>query len=371
LEAKILERIEYPLWNEFVNNSKFATLLSFWQWGEAQKGNKERFEIVTVQQSDEIVLGALCMIKSVKGLGNILYIPYGPNFLDKKSLIDGFGLFKSKVIELAKTKNCFAIEIEPFYGNFVDERNISSKNLQTVSDKSIYKELSKNGFKSTGKNFQAKYKLLYDLLVSEDELLTLMKKKTRYNVRLAEKKGIEIKYFYPDDPDITKKIKTFYKLLLEMQSHAGGYPIRSYEFFVELFNLFKGTKDICLIEASYEGQTAAMNISEFTNSWASSFYAASNRDLGKFKAPYLLRWAAVKLAKSRGIKIYDFWGIVPKSKDHAGYSDIKVRFGGYRFDTTGIWALPMNKLKYFVYKKILPVKVKIANIVRKIIKNKV
>ena len=152
----------------------------------------------------------------------------------------------------------------------------------------------------------------------------------------------------PDDPIITKKIDDFYDLLLETQKRSGGYPIRSRDSFHRLFEIFKGTNNIALFEASFEGEIIVINISQRTKYWSSSFYAGSNRKHSKVKAPYLLRWESIKAAKKFGSSLYDFWGIVPGSQ-HKGYSDQKLSFGGVRMDTYGLLALPISPIKYYLW----------------------
>ncbi|MCA9386121.1 GNAT family N-acetyltransferase, partial [Candidatus Dojkabacteria bacterium] len=162
------------------------------------------------------------------------------------------------------------------------------------------------------------------------------KKNTRYNIGYAERKGEEVKTYSLEDENIDEKLSEFYDLLEEMQERSSGYPIRSKKYFKKLFKEFKGTDSIVLFEVSYKGDVIAMNISEFTDVWASSFYAGSNRLHRKVKAPYQLRWQSIKEAKERGCKVYDFWGIIPDSKHHKGYSDHKLSFGGDRVDYVGI-----------------------------------
>jgi lipid II:glycine glycyltransferase (peptidoglycan interpeptide bridge formation enzyme) len=180
---------------------------------------------------------------------------------------------------------------------------------------------------------------------------------------LAQKKGVKIREYDLSDPKIDRKLLQFYDLLLMTQDRAKGYPIRSFDYFKKFFKNFAGTNSVFLLEATYEDKTIAMNISQRTKYWSSSFYAASNRLFPEVKAPYLLRWESIMKARAMGAKLYDFWGIIPNSSQHQGYSDNKLSFGGVRMDTYGILTLPLSFSRYFIWDKLLPLRSKLGKLI--------
>lgn len=352
-------------WNEFIGDSQWGDILQFWQWGEVKRLEGWKPLRVGVVTEDKPWLLAQCLVKETPLLGKVIYIPHGPIFIDKQSLAQTLPLLVEFLRRWGKENGAFVIEIEPKLGEPVDVRPLPLA-LQHFTDKQIKREFAMNGFKKSGRNMQPVYKLYYDLSSSEEQLMSLMKKNTRYNVRLAERKGVVFREYFPDDLQITEKLKNFYTLLEEMQQRAGGYPIRPYASFVELFAQFKGSKNIVLSEVSYKNDVIAYNISERAGYWASSFYASSNRKHPEVKAPYLLRWKSIQSAIKYGCKIYDFWGIIPGSEQHKGYSDTKISFGGFRIDNEGILALPLNSRKYLIWNKLLPLRSKVFSLVRKL-----
>ena len=221
--------------------------------------------------------------------------------------------------------------------------------IKNLIDPEILQIFQKHGYDLTGRNMQPKHKLYYDLNESEEDLLAMCKKSTRYNIKYAAKKGVKIEEFSPDDKLIKLKIQKFYNLLLETQQRASGYPIRPIETFFNLFKSFRGMPNLSLFEASYENEVIVINISQKTKYWSSSFYAGSNRKHPKLKAPYLLRWESILAAKNYGSKLYDFWGIIPNSENHKGYSDHKLSFGGIRVDNYGLLAFPISPIKYSIW----------------------
>lgn len=355
---KIFHEEDTVGWNRFIDSTPYSTILQFWQWGEVKKSEGWEPFRIGIEVDGQLKVAAQCLMKLAPFLGNYLYIPYGPVFRD----INEFKSFLPDLLiglkDFAVKRNCFVIEFDPLIGRLVDTED-SSEVLGPYLNKKIKEILLSNGFQISNRNVQPKHKLFYDLTKSEEELLMLMKKNTRYNVRLAQKKGVQINKISFSNPEAKIKVDQFYELLLETKDRAKGYPIRPKSTFEKLIEVFKESNEIELFEAVFENDLLTMNISEFTSYWSSSFYGASNRLHPDVKGAYLLRWESVLEAKRRGCKVYDFWGVIMDSKQHQGYSETKLSFGGVRMDTYGIFALPLDKLKYRAWDRLIPLRSKI------------
>lgn len=365
ITTKIFTDSEKQQWNDFVDASRWGDLLQFFEWGEAKKSEEWTPIRLAIMDGDKILVAAQVLIKAASFLGNYLYVPHGPVFHEVADLKQGINAFKKALINLAKEHDGFLIEIEPKIGYIPDDSladPIISKNLQYLTNPAVYNLYERAGFIKTGRNMQPVYKLFYDLDSDVESLLGLMKKNTRYNVKLADKKGVVVKEYAFTDPQIHEKIDVFYEMLLEMQQRAKGYPIRSRAYFHKLVTDFDTTGKMSLFEASFEGQVISMNISERTQYWSSSFYASSNRLFPDVKAPYLMRWKSILRAKEADCKIYDFWGIVPNSDQHKGYSDNKMSFGGVRINNYGLLAIPLSPSRYFIWNKLLPLRTKLKGL---------
>ncbi len=352
LKAKILDTKDKIIWDRFVDSSPWGDILQTWEWGELKKLEKWRPVRVAIIEDGKLIMAVQILLKSASVLGNYAYIPHGPVFLDKDDLEKALPVFIEYLHVLNKTYNFASVEIEPKLGNLLQlngelekQPNISNTYLRH----DIIKIFLDAGFIQTGRNVQPEYKLLYDLDQDLDDLILLAKKNTRYNVRLAEKKGVIVKEYFYEDEIFEEKINIFYELIKETQKRAKGYPARSQSYYKSLFELFAGTKSIVLTEASFQGDVIAMNISLRTSSWSSSFYAGSNRLHPNLKAMYLLRWKSIESAKNFGSKLYDFWGFVPNSTQHQGYSDQKLSFGGTQISTYGVLSFPLNPVKYWLW----------------------
>lgn len=339
------EIVDREQWNKFVNNNPCMDILQTWEWGELKRVEGWEPHKFAVYGFDEILVGGMVLLKNVPILGKLAYIPHGPSFnctFNNGSKEDIWRIFEFGLVEWARKNGVFGIEIEP-------------KLVKDV-EHPLFDVLSRSKWKESGRNRQSKYKLNLDISPDEETILAGMDKSTRYNIKYAQKHGVVFNSYPLSHPDIELVLDRFYGLLKEMQSRANNYPVRSYEYFQKLINEFRDTNQMVFNEVSFGGDVIAMNISQFTNTWASSFYAGSNRLHTNLKAPYLLRWESILQAKKRGCTNYDFWGIILNSKQHEGYSQNKLGFGGRVGESYGIWEYTL-KWYYFLW----PILIKLRN----------
>jgi len=214
-------------WNSFVSSSKWGDILQFSQWGEVKRLEGWSPHYVT---SKDTKVRSIVLIKKAGFLGNLMYVPHGPVFQSTNDLAEEIDSWKEALLLLAREQNCFLIEIDPKIGHLVDKKQeidnvdestklkhqIINKNIEGLGhffDEEIIDIFMKAGFEKTNRNMQPVFKLLYSLELSEDELMSLMDKNTRYNIRYAQKKGVQIHEYLPDDPEINEKLKVFYGLM--------------------------------------------------------------------------------------------------------------------------------------------------------------
>lgn len=153
---------------------------------------------------------------------------------------------------------------------------------------------------------QPENSLILDLAgKSEETILAQMKQKTRYNIRLSEKKGVKVRVSNnPADIDI------FYNLGLEtaQRDQIKFHPREYYQKMMEIL----GSKDLLkLYLAYYEDKPIAAILVLFYGKTAYYLHGASSNSHRNLMAPYLLQWQAIRDAKKAGIEEYDFWGVAP------------------------------------------------------------
>lgn len=190
--------------------------------------------------------------------------------------------------------------------------------------------------------------LVLDLTKSEDELLTTMHEKTRYNIRLAEKKNLVLK---------NETTKDFWKLMEETtkRDKFGAHPKKHYETMLERITGDGKTGMRTELKIVYFGDTPlAAAIVGYFGDTATYIHGASSNENRNLMAPYFLHWEIIKEAKRLGYKFYDFWGI--DEKKWPGVTRFKKGFCGFEINYPGTFDLPINKFWYKVYnlaKKIL------------------
>lgn len=168
-------------------------------------------------------------------------------------------------------------------------------------------------------HYQPDTTLIIDLSKNEDEILAQMKPKGRYNIKLAEKKGVKIIE--------SKDAAEFYKIL-KQTTQRDKFSGHNKEFYQKMIDMIEGAK---LYYAQYEGQMIAGVIATFYKDTAVYYYGASSNEYRNVMAPYLLQWHTICMAKAKGCMEYDFLGIAPEgAKNHPwhGVTEFKKKFGG-------------------------------------------
>jgi len=174
-------------------------------------------------------------------------------------------------------------------------------------------------------NIQPPRTIIIDIKSSEEEILAKMKQKTRYNIRLAEKKGVAVRAW--DD------VEAFHKMML-ITGGRDGFGIHSLEYYKRAYELLqpKGLGEILVAE--YEGKPLAALFVARNGRRAYYLYGASTDEERNRMPTYLLQWEAMKWAKERGCEEYDLWG-VPDEDEETLEADFQSRHDGlwgvYRF----------------------------------------
>ena len=203
---------------------------------------------------------------------------------------------------------------------------------------------------------------LIDLTKSEDELLSAMRSKWRYNIRLAQKKGVVVRAYRARtdkadvrslDSDASRALDIFYELY-KTTANRDGIAIHAKKYYEDLFALSAAHKDAPLITvyiASHEEEALASIIALFSKSEAVYLYGASSNAKRNLMPAYLLQWTAICDAKSYGSAVYDFYGMPPSDdKDHPMYGLylFKTGFGGRIVHRPGSLDFPLSPL-YALY----------------------
>lgn len=248
--------------------------MSFWQ-------EKNRWEMLLKSNQAEKIfeVDKLKIEKRSIGFGQYGLFVMGVE-TSKLQKTDALGQW---LIDLCRQDKCLFIQIETY--------NLAGSG-QSVVDKNF-----KGWFY---KKFITPYTAIIDLSKTEDVILSEMKPKWRYNIRLAEKK--EIKVIEVDKT--LDNVKIFYDLMMETTSRDGfsGNKLEYYKTFLDTIH------NSTLLTAYKDDKPIASGIFIFDKEVSIYYYGASTNDIEyrNLMAPYLLQWTAIKKAKGMGSKYYDF-----------------------------------------------------------------
>jgi len=283
-------------WNRFLQKHPNAHLLQTGEWGELKSGfGWEPVRIVNGEEGVQILFRKL-------PLGfTIGYIP--KPVISNQSISDQFW---EEIDEMCRRYRAIFLKLEPDSWNFEFILYLPS-------------------FILSKHNIQPPRTMIIDLSGNEEEILGRMKQKTRYNIRLAMKKGVTVRAW--DD------IESFHKMML-VTGDRDRFGVHSLEYYRCAYELFHPTGMCELLVAEYEGRplAALMVLARGRRAWY--FYGASTDEERNRMPTYLLQWEAVKWAKARGCEEYDLWG-VPDEDEATLEANFENRqdglWGVYRF----------------------------------------
>ena len=227
----------------------------------------------------------------------------------------------------------------PLLGNFVKIQRPSGchpENIEKITDKykpfQITLELKRNvnlkGFKLSKSPYLPSKTIEIDLRKSEQKLLLDMHSKTRYNIKVAQKNDLTI--------EISKDIVSFVNLWSKQREGLFAFLYSQKNDIGKFFKVFNQKADLLI--AKKDDKLLAGILMPRTNDKAYYMYAASTTLGKKLHAPTLLTWEAIKLAKKRGCKVFDFEGIYDLRfpiKSWEGFSKFKRTFGGKKVEYPG------------------------------------
>lgn len=227
----------------------------------------------------------------------------------------------------------------------------------------VMSELKRRGWGYSSDQIQFRNTVLIDLNPSEEELLARMKQKTRYNIRLAERKGVSLRVGRHED------FGMLYKMYAET-SVRDGFVIRDEGYYKTVWGSFMAHHpQFSNSPISNSSPFAEPLIAEVDNEPVAAifvFYFAGrayyvygmSRDVHREKMPsYLLQWEAIKRAKARGCTVYDLWGapeVFDESDSMWGVYRFKEGLGGQVVRTLGAWDFAPSPLWYKLYSEIIP-----------------
>lgn len=229
-----------------------------------------------------------------------------------------------EIKRVGKEKNAIFIKLEP---------NIVVDSKQSVE----WKKIEYNFVK--GKTLFTPTTFWIDLTKSEDELLKSFSSKTRYNIRLAQKHGVEVKI---DNSD--KAFEKYLELTDETNKRQGFYS-HTPKYHKLMWKNLKG-KIAHLLTATYKGEIISTWILFANDGFLYYPYGASTDKHKEVMANNLMMWEAIRFGKKMNLQTFDLWG----REEGKGFTKFKEGYNPKVVEFIGSWDLIINKPLYYVYR---------------------
>ena len=304
-------------WNEYVmeHAGEAGAFLQSWEWGEMQKDlGHEVMRYATSEARVQLIEMGLPMGQKYH------YVARGPVGVSPQASLD---MVKLVIDELD----------DDMFVRVDQARELGVHELEARSH--------------AVKDVQPSTTLITDLSHGEAEMFEEMHQKTRYNIRLAEKKGVEVQIG-------VDALEVFVALVKET-SERHGIRAHGEEHYVAMMKRLDGVDGApraFVAIASHEDDVLAAAMCVDWNGTRTYLHGASSTTKKNLMAPYLLHWTLMDDAKTHGLHAYDWAGIAPEgSEGHPleGVTRFKKGFGGTVVSSPQTVDLVIRSMWYWVY----------------------
>ena len=330
-------------WNDFVAASPHGNVLQCWEWGKLKARTGWEPLPIAVTESDRIV-GACLVLKRTAPLvgGCLFYAPRGPivDFADESI----WARLLEELREAAETHKAMALKIDPA---------IRADRADVVA------ALKRAGFRPTGPHgdlggVQPRYVMKVDISGDIDSLLTQFKSKTRYNIRLAERRGVEVR-----SECRREDVAAFYEIL-RLTAQRDGFVVREMSYFYDLWDMIiaPGLGQMFLAYVGDELVAGTLGFTLGEQAWY--VYGASSDRHRNLMPNYLLQWRMIQWAKERGCTVFDMRGVARETDakpqgNLAGLNRFKQGFAARYVEYIGEWDLVFRPAAYHLLNLVQPI----------------
>ncbi|MBU0531826.1 MAG: peptidoglycan bridge formation glycyltransferase FemA/FemB family protein [Candidatus Uhrbacteria bacterium] len=320
MEIKPIEDKEQ--WNKFVaqHGPRSGAFLHSFEWGRFQEAIGRKVHRVGAFQGEDQIAAALVIEHSLPAGQKYVYCPRGPIFVDKK--------FNPEVLE--EIARDFAAGSKAMFFRFEPPVETASTKTSRIIKPTV--------------SVQPKETLILDLSLGMDELLAEMHHKTRYNMRLAEKKGVEVVELGLEDFDSVWD-------LFHQTATRNEFRLHEKSHYTKLFDSLpkSGEPAVRLIGARHEGDLIAAVINIDFAGTRTYLHGASATFKRNLMAPFAIHAHEITNAIDCGFLWYDLWGISDVNPNWKGITRFKRGFGGIEIAYSGTYDLILRQPQYMLY----------------------
>lgn len=359
---EIRDRVQ---WNQWLlgQPTQAGIFLQSWEWLDFQESlGKKIWRLGIISDGaheSQRLIGVCGLVQQHLSMRiNYFYAPRGP-LADYKLSAEKYRLFfeaiKDEIREFLTNEHIIFWRFEPMANLAPLPRGTHGYGAESIIEAtSLHTEHGRHliGHSRRVLSVQPRQTIMVDLSDDEERLLSRMHEKTRYNIRLAERKGIKVENVECE----RQNVEIFLNLLRETVKRD-KFKTHSEEYYRKMIDVLGAetlkrgnteTFSVRLWLAYANNEPAAGAIIGYFGDTATYLHGASSYKHRALMAPYLLHWEVMRQAKIAGYKWYDFWGI--DEKKWPGITRFKKGFDGRELAYPGTFDLPFNKFWYKLYR---------------------
>jgi lipid II:glycine glycyltransferase (peptidoglycan interpeptide bridge formation enzyme) len=321
-------------WDDWLATHPQAHLLQSSAWAKLKGEFGWSAARVVARKQGEILAGAQILFRHLPfNLATIAYIPKGPLTDWQNTELTSYLL--AQCVEVAKAGRAIFLKIEPDLAETAENRAL----------------LARVGLQSNTRTIQPRQTITLDITGTGEQVLAKMKQKTRYNIRLSQKKEISTRVGTADD------LPTFFALT-EQTGKRDAFAVHSTRYYQRAYEIFQPLGQADLLLAEFGGKPLAAVMAFAHGSRAYYLYGASSDEERNRMPTYAVQWAAIEWAQRHGCATYDLYGIPdePESVLEAAFENrqdglwsvyrFKRGFGGQIERTVGAFDQVLNPWLY-------------------------
>ncbi len=319
-------------WNELVRELPQCHVLQSWEWGAFKSRHGWSATRLGFERDGKPVAAAQVLARRAAPFPfAVLYVPKGPLLdLEDEAL---WHAVLEHLERLARARRAIFVKIDP----------------DVPADHPVVTAvLRARGWQPSREQIQFRNTLRTDLRPEPEQILAAMKPKTRYNIRYAARKGVEVE---PSDD-----LRLFYAMYAETAARD-GFLIRPFAYYQDAWGSFIEAGLAQLFIARYEGEPLAGVLPFRFGKTAWYMYGASRNVHRNLMPNYLLQWEAMLWARTHGCTTYDWWGapdVLDERDPMWGVYRFKAGFAARFVEQIGAWDYPASPLLYRLYTTLMP-----------------
>jgi lipid II:glycine glycyltransferase (peptidoglycan interpeptide bridge formation enzyme) len=285
----------------------------------------------------------------------VAYVPYGPEIEPSEERQGAFLEELSESIRSYLPRDCVAIRYDlNWRSHWCKESDYNQNGEWLGAPEKTYQEFQVNystqnhNLVKANSDILPSNTIILDLSDNKSSILAKMKPKTRYNIGLSGRKGVEVKI------GSSKDLHVWYELYKET-AKRNGLNINDISYFQSVFAAKmeddKQAVQVKLLIACVDNIPLAAMFLIISNNRATYLYGASSSSMRNYMPTYALQWKAINIAKEYGCNEYDMFGIAPNTEpSHPmhGLYVFKSGFGGKIYHQMGCWDYPLREKAFSI-----------------------